>query len=88
LHVTSGSDYDDIGSRVFAFWHTDVNNTIFIGNPIGTTNLPFNLHECVTDTYSTYKIVTTPFEDDPTATVVELFIDDIYVTSGVSDKVQ
>ena len=88
LHVTSGSDYDQIGSRVFSFWRTYDNNTIFIGDPIGTTNLPLYVHPCIANTYSTYKIAVVPLPGDSATSGVELSIDDIGVIAVPANKVK
>ena len=86
LHVTSGSDYDQIGSRVFAFWRHASNNNIWIGSPFGYRSR-FFLHACVANTYSTYKIVVSPDEDDSTLSFVGLYIDDVLENSETVPKV-
>ena len=86
LHVTSGSDYDQIGSRVFAFWRHTSNNNIWISSPFGFRSL-FLLHACVANTYSTYKIVVSPDEDDSTQSFVGLYIDEVLENSETVPKV-
>ena len=75
LHVTSGSNNYQIGSRVFAFWRQSSSNNIWIGSPFGNRSL--YLHACVANTFSTYKIVVSPDEDDSTLSFVGLYIDDV-----------
>ena len=87
LHVTSGSDFDEIGSRVFAFWRNALTNEIVIGDPIGKIDAPLYVHPCIANTYSTYKINVVPLPGDSPTSGVELFIDDLDVIAVFSNKV-
>ena len=62
LHVTSGTNYGEIGSRVFAFWREGAGDSLYIGSP-GTTGA-FGYHTCVANTYSNYKITVSPDDTD------------------------
>ena len=86
LHVTAGSNYDQIGSRVFAFWRNELDK-ISIGNPIGATNLPLYEHLCVENTYSTYKIEVSPHKYNSTLSIVLLYIDDVLYYEEYGPKV-
>ena len=87
LHVTSESNWDQIGSQVFALWRNELDNNINIGNPMRATSVIFYSHACVVDTYSTYKIVVSPDEDDSSKSIVELFIDDVLTSTLTGPKV-
>ena len=88
LHVSSGTNVAEIGSRVFAFWRRSHTNEIFIGNPIGTDESPILLHTCVANTFSTYKMVISPDQNDSSKSIVELYIDGISSFSKTADKVR
>nr|CCG47874.1 oikosin 30c [Oikopleura dioica] len=87
LHVSSGTNYGEVGSRVFTFWRHISSNAIYIATPIGTGGL-FKLHTCEANTYSTYKMVVSPDENDSSQSVVELFIDGESVATRTADKTQ
>jgi hypothetical protein len=88
LTVTSGTNIGQIGSRAFTFWRNNVDNTIIVSTPIGTSFGRLYLNECVANTYSTYRIDVSPFEEDSTKSVVELFIDGVSYAREVTDKVK
>jgi len=88
LTVTSGTNIGQIGSRAFTFWRNNVDNTIIVSTPIGTSFGRLYLNECVANTYSTYRIDVSPFEEDSTKSVVELFIDGVSYAREVTDKTQ
>lgn len=73
-----------IGARVFAFWRYAKDDTIFITCPGAG---PFARHTCVPNTYSNYKMIVSPDENDDSMSVVELIIDDVPVTELVVRKV-
>ena len=84
LHVTSGTNAGEIGSRVF-FFHRDIGNqSIYIHSPGGQT---FARHACVKNTYSTYKIIVSPDEIDSSKSTVELLIDNVLVNELTYNKV-
>jgi len=88
LHVSSGTDYVQVGSRVFTFWRSYNSNAIYIATPIGTGRGYIKLHTCEANTYSTYKMVVSPDENDSSQSVVELFIDGESVATKTGDKTQ
>ncbi|CBY15138.1 unnamed protein product [Oikopleura dioica] len=88
LHVSSGTDYGEVGSRVFTFWRNSNSNAIYIATPIGTGRGYIKLHTCEANTYSTYKMVVSPDENDSSQSVVELFVDGESVATKTGDKTQ
>ena len=86
LHVSSGSDNGEIGSRVFSIWRYPLDQTIFIDSPVGG-GAYMGRHACVPNTYSNYKIVVSPDENDDTKSLATLIIDNIAVTELAYDKV-
>lgn len=72
LHVGEGiTDYEYVGSRVFAIYRTDVDNSIMIVNPI-EGRVQFYNHFCVANTWSSYKLVVKPLS--PSNRIAQLFI--------------
>ncbi len=87
LHVSSGTDYGEVGSRVFTFWRHSISNEIYIATPIGTGRGSIKLHTCEANTYSTYKMVVSPDENDSSQSVVEVFVDGESIATATADKV-
>ncbi|CBY10515.1 unnamed protein product [Oikopleura dioica] len=87
LHVTSGNNKGDIGSRVFAFWRMNKNNKIFIANPWSLKN-DIAQHSCRANTYSNYKLVVSPDEDDSSNSIVEVMVNGDTVALYRGDKSQ
>ena len=87
LHISSGSNYGKIGSRVFAFWRQENRNNIFIASPF-SDKATVSVHACTAGTYNTYKMVVSPHESDSEKSVVELFINGKSVSKDTGDKVR
>ena len=88
LHVTAGSDWGDIGSRVFYFSRDTDSETIFVASPGGVPGNSAGFYTCVANTYSNYKITVSPDESDNSRSVVELFIDGVLVNILTYNKVK
>jgi hypothetical protein len=88
LHISSGTDWGNLGSRVFALWRDDDSESLFIASPGVIPGNSFAWHTCVANTYSTYKIIVSPDESDNSRSNVELIIDGIIINTLNYNKVK
>ncbi|CAG5108082.1 Oidioi.mRNA.OKI2018_I69.chr1.g3625.t1.cds [Oikopleura dioica] len=86
LHVTSGTDYGELGSRVFTVWRSSGSNLLYFANPIGKTRGAIAVTACDAGQYNHWKLVVRADDADVSISVAELFKDDVLIATRAGPK--
>ncbi|CAG5078437.1 Oidioi.mRNA.OKI2018_I69.PAR.g8984.t1.cds [Oikopleura dioica] len=86
LAVTSGTDYGELGSRVFTVWRNSGNNLLWFANPIGKSRDHIATPACDAGQYNHWKLVVRADDTDASITVAELFKDGVLIATKTGPK--